>query len=234
MTGEIPDEESKDTVSNKPAAKDKKNKMMDWIWKDSPITRIIEKFILAFVIVIGAYLISGIFVYPDFYIQPSEPSKTIKILHGEDQPPIKENFSIAAYNVYNWPFGIKRYKYPIYIYYDVIDDNCKIINNDDLKVTISPKNINTTTVSKIEVKLVNASIKEKHINLRFHGRGAGESLVLREGPLSTLGVSPSGFEPIRNCTVTIEIEEPPAEQKETQSASSISETRGKFERSLGS
>jgi len=45
MTGEIPDEESKDTVSNKPAAKDKKNKMMDWIWKDSPITRIIEKFI---------------------------------------------------------------------------------------------------------------------------------------------------------------------------------------------
>lgn len=180
------------------------NKRFEWIWKDSPITRILEKFAFGIVLVFCAYLITAIFINPDFYISPSVPSVTIKT-QLNDSLIVTQQLDINANDVYDWA-GFKKYQYPIFICCDIVDDQGKPIEVPEIDVKISPKNINTSERANVVINLKNQSIQRDAVHLRFHGRGCGERIILKEGPFSTLQLSPSGIEPVRNCTVTLEIE----------------------------
>jgi len=204
MPGKPPEEGTDTDESHKHKEKASKISRFEWLWEESPITRIIEKIFLGLVFVFCVYLITIIFINPDFYITPSVPSVTIKTFPGEKFT-VNQEFYINANDVYEWA-GFKKYRYPIFICCDMIDSQGKPIQIPDVKVSIEPKNINTSGRSKVTISLENQSIQKDIMNLRFHGRGCGENIILREGPFSTLELSPSGIEPMRNCTVTIEIE----------------------------
>ena len=187
-----------------------------------------EKFLTFLGIILIIYIASIFFTNPEFLIKPNPNGIEFKTYDNSSQVrgeilyanipsleshgwKVRENFTIKAENCYRF----KPYNGPIYLNYSFIYENGTKKDVKEIDVKADRRLIDTGgNYSTLTLRLVDHPIESEYL-LRVWGRGGGESVIFEEGPFQSPKVIVSGREPIRHCTITLNINKEKGEFMET-------------------